>query len=250
MLAAGEDAAEQDRGVDGGDFRVPDAFAGVDVGEVKEESAMGGQLSSTETTRVLTTRSARRPGARRSRAFLAMQMAVRPKPVEAMLATMPVSLTRTLQRSLIRPVCGLACSQKKRKLAFELVEELIVLGGKCGGWKRRWFISPPRRLLRGCVCPRGRELSRARAAERVRRWLSGAAGSAVKCDSRSHLHFPSCPFRYLHALVDSGCWKLMQPIPLLNTTHLLNNRCKDSAARVAVGQQVLRVARPIVYRWY
>ncbi len=48
--------------------------------------------------------------------FSAMQIAVRPKPVEAMLATMPVSVVRALQRSLIKPVCGLACSQKKRKL--------------------------------------------------------------------------------------------------------------------------------------
>src|SRR3954454_14946542 len=46
-----------------------------------------------------------------------MQMAVRPKPTEAMLAASPMSLVRTLQRSLIRPVAGFACSQKNRKFA-------------------------------------------------------------------------------------------------------------------------------------
>ena len=44
VLAAGQDAAEQDGGVDRGDFGIPDPFAGVDVGEVIEESAMRRQL--------------------------------------------------------------------------------------------------------------------------------------------------------------------------------------------------------------
>ena len=44
MLAAGENAAEQYRGIDRRNLRVPHPFAGVDVGKVKEESAMCGQL--------------------------------------------------------------------------------------------------------------------------------------------------------------------------------------------------------------
>ena len=46
-----------------------------------------------------------------------MQIAVRPKPVEAMLAATVVSFVRTLQRSFVSPVFGFACSQKKRKFA-------------------------------------------------------------------------------------------------------------------------------------
>ena len=41
VLAAHEHAAEQNRGVDRGDLGIPDALAGVDVGEVIEKSAMG-----------------------------------------------------------------------------------------------------------------------------------------------------------------------------------------------------------------
>jgi len=44
VLAAGEDAAEQNCGIDRRDLGVPDSFAGIDVGEVKEESAMRRQL--------------------------------------------------------------------------------------------------------------------------------------------------------------------------------------------------------------
>ena len=44
MFAAGEDAAEQNRGVDGRDLGIPHALAGVDVGEVIEKSAMIGKL--------------------------------------------------------------------------------------------------------------------------------------------------------------------------------------------------------------
>ena len=40
ILAAGEDAAEQDGGVDRGDFRVPQPLAGIDIRPVVEESAM------------------------------------------------------------------------------------------------------------------------------------------------------------------------------------------------------------------
>src|ERR1700728_415971 len=45
VLAAGEDAAKQDRRIDGRDLRVPQSFAGIDVGKVIEESAMRGQSS-------------------------------------------------------------------------------------------------------------------------------------------------------------------------------------------------------------
>src|SRR5271170_1700035 len=45
VLAAGEDAAKQDRRIDGRDLRVPQSLAGIDVGEVIEESAMRGQGS-------------------------------------------------------------------------------------------------------------------------------------------------------------------------------------------------------------
>ncbi len=40
VLAAGKDAAKQNGGIDGRDFRVPDSFPGIDVGKVVEESAM------------------------------------------------------------------------------------------------------------------------------------------------------------------------------------------------------------------
>ena len=40
VLAAGEDPAEQNCAVDGGDFGIPEAVAGVDVGPVVEEAAM------------------------------------------------------------------------------------------------------------------------------------------------------------------------------------------------------------------
>src|SRR5947209_4011015 len=47
-----------------------------------------------------------------------MQSAVKPNPVAAMLATTELSVLafRALQRSLTRPVSGLACSQKKQQL--------------------------------------------------------------------------------------------------------------------------------------
>src|ERR1700722_2616013 len=44
VLAAGKNAAEQDCSIDGRDFRVPYSFARIDIGKVKEESAMRGQL--------------------------------------------------------------------------------------------------------------------------------------------------------------------------------------------------------------
>jgi len=44
MLAAGEDAAKKDGGINGRYLRIPHSFAGVDIGEVIEESAMRGQL--------------------------------------------------------------------------------------------------------------------------------------------------------------------------------------------------------------
>ena len=44
IFAAGENSAQQDRGVDGGDFRIPDSLAGVDVRPMKEKPAMGGHL--------------------------------------------------------------------------------------------------------------------------------------------------------------------------------------------------------------
>ena len=44
MLAAGEHAAEQHRGIDGRNLGIPHALAGIDVGEMEEEAAMGGQL--------------------------------------------------------------------------------------------------------------------------------------------------------------------------------------------------------------
>ena len=44
MLLAGEDAAEEDRGIDRRYLRVPHSFTGVDIGEVIEESAMSGQF--------------------------------------------------------------------------------------------------------------------------------------------------------------------------------------------------------------
>src|SRR5580704_1797066 len=45
VLAAGEDAAKQDRRIDGRDLRVPQSLAGIDVGKVIEEAAMRGQSS-------------------------------------------------------------------------------------------------------------------------------------------------------------------------------------------------------------
>ena len=44
MLAAGQHAAEQNRGIDRRDLRIPHSLAGVDIREVIEESAMRGQL--------------------------------------------------------------------------------------------------------------------------------------------------------------------------------------------------------------
>src|SRR5271170_2208378 len=44
VLTAGENAAEQDCSIDGRDFGVPHSFAGIDIGKVKEESAMRWQL--------------------------------------------------------------------------------------------------------------------------------------------------------------------------------------------------------------
>src|ERR1700721_2248153 len=44
VLPASQNSAEQDRGVDGRDFGIPHALAGVDVGEVIEESSMSRHL--------------------------------------------------------------------------------------------------------------------------------------------------------------------------------------------------------------
>src|ERR1700694_1787976 len=50
--------------------------------------------------------------------FSPMHRAVSPNPVAAILARSLLSGRRTLHRSLTKPVSGLACSQKKRKLAL------------------------------------------------------------------------------------------------------------------------------------
>ena len=52
VLAAAQNPAQQNRGVDRGDFRIPKPFAGVDVGEVIEKSAMVGQGLPQEAQRV------------------------------------------------------------------------------------------------------------------------------------------------------------------------------------------------------
>jgi hypothetical protein len=44
MLTAGEDAAQQDGGIDGRHFRVPHSFACVDIGKVVEEPAVRGEF--------------------------------------------------------------------------------------------------------------------------------------------------------------------------------------------------------------
>src|SRR6478672_2671362 len=48
VSAAGENAAQQDRGVDGGNFRVPDSFSSVDIAPVVKETAMMRQLRGKE----------------------------------------------------------------------------------------------------------------------------------------------------------------------------------------------------------
>ena len=146
MLPAGEHAAKQDRRIDRRDLRVPDPLAGVDIGEVIEEAAMRGQLVP-EKESVSTTRA--RASARLTKPrFSPMQMAVRPKPVDAMLAARLVSLVRTLQRSLISPVCGLACSQKNRKLACSSRSGTGHLRARGGGRRRRSRARVLFRLLR------------------------------------------------------------------------------------------------------
>ena len=111
MLPAGEDPAEKNRGVNGGDFRIPQSLARIDIGPVIEKAAMIGKFSSNESAaysaRVLCA-SAWEINPR----FSPMQSAVRPKPVAAMLPKSLLSGLLTLQRSLTMPVSGFACSQK------------------------------------------------------------------------------------------------------------------------------------------
>src|SRR5208282_5405343 len=49
MLPAGENSAEQDGGVDGGDFRIPNSLASINIAEVIEEAPMVGQFLPQET---------------------------------------------------------------------------------------------------------------------------------------------------------------------------------------------------------
>ena len=87
VFAAGEHAAQQDGGVDGRDFRVPDPFAGIQVGPVVEEAAMRGHLLRQEAS-VAIARS--RASVSETHPFCCpIQSAVRPKPVAAILATTP-----------------------------------------------------------------------------------------------------------------------------------------------------------------
>ena len=111
VLPAGKNSAEQNGRVDGRDFGIPHPLAGVDVGEVIEESAMSGHFFPEKTQsrhRALASFADKDTKPR----FCPMQRAVSPNPVAAILATIPVSFVCTLHRSLTSPVCGLPCSQK------------------------------------------------------------------------------------------------------------------------------------------
>jgi len=158
VLAAGEDAAEQDGGVDGGDFGVPDAFAGVDVGEVKEEAAMGGELSPEEDesvddaeTGVLV------------RDVTALFRDADGREAEAgggdagdYAGVVDADVAAIFDQAGL----GIGLFPEEEEAAtFELFEKLIVFGGERGRG-RRWFISPPRGLLRGCMCPGGESFPR------------------------------------------------------------------------------------------
>ena len=93
-------------------------FAGFDVVEVGEEAVVVGQRVAVEAERAAYLFEDLRVQAGSLR-WSAMQSAVRPKPVAAMLAmrresSAPVLLTH-LARSSTWPVVGLACSAKKRQ---------------------------------------------------------------------------------------------------------------------------------------
>ena len=213
VLAAGKDAAEQDRGIDGRDFGVPDSFAGIDVGEVIEESAMRRQLPPKKyecrndaQARVLVGDEAAlfcnadcgqaKTGGRDACDYAGVLDA------------------RTLQRSLINPVCGLACSQKKRKAAaFQIVKKLIILRRKGGRRREGAGAGSLCRLSAWCCAGACAHTGRAfhgasgRPSETPAIWRSSWRREVRFCAGRLfcefvlryfrrfHLHFHPCSFR-------------------------------------------------------
>ncbi len=112
MLPAGQDAAQQNGRVDRGDFGIPDSFAGVDVGPVIEESAMVGQRFPQKAQRGQ--HPVARLGKRNEAALLsdAQRREAKTCGGDAGHERFVGRAWRALQRSLTRPVSGLACSQK------------------------------------------------------------------------------------------------------------------------------------------
>ena len=238
VLAAGEDAAEQYCGVDRRDFGVPDSFAGIDVGEVIEESAMRRQLPPKKYER--------RDDA---------QARVLVGDVAALFCDADCGQAKTgggdacdhagvvdAHVAAVFDQSGLRIGllpEEEETAAFKIVQKLIILRRKGGRRRERcWFLTPRvSSVARGPV-PKREEPSMERTAERERRRPSGAAAGAGKCCFSMLI----CTFIHAHSGHPNSPRKLIQ-----GDTMLLNNRCTDAPCKSGLpGQHVLQVARPIV----
>jgi len=116
MSSAGENTTQQDGRVDRRDFGIPNSLAGVDVSEVVEKSPMGRHLFPEEA------QSRQNPIPRIGRCnefpLFPDTKSGQPKSCCRNTATIELSSFATLHRSLINPVCGLACSRSIESFAF------------------------------------------------------------------------------------------------------------------------------------
>src|SRR5438876_12321320 len=105
ILLASDNPAQQNGRIDGRHLRIPHSFAGIYIRPVIEESSVIGQLSPQKSERSQSTLSC---GWKRNPAMLLPRhSAVSPKPVAAMLATMPSFFILELHLSFTNPVFGL-----------------------------------------------------------------------------------------------------------------------------------------------
>src|SRR5438105_8923031 len=153
--------------------------------------------------RVVSTRSVASGRVMRPRLW-PMQTAVRQKPVAATLATTRLSGARTLKRSLTKPVCGLACSQKKQKSALMMSSRKLMSSGE-------------RVLGAGGGAKQGDEDWGCCAAPSKGRMLRPARGRAKPREAACRSHSRRVSFRFLS--------------PLSPTASILNEGCSPSGGQ-------------------
>ena len=136
MLPAGENAAKQDRGIDRRNLRVPHSFAGVDDWRSDRRSRGAWAACARET------RESARPATRASAwlikpRFSPMQIAVSPKPVDAMLAARLVILGADVAAILDQARLRICLLPEEEKVGLLQGVEELVLQLRNGSRQRR-----------------------------------------------------------------------------------------------------------------